>query len=106
MDAGKLDRRVTFQTKTKIRTPSGGWTDGWDDEFTVWAQIKPLRGGETVMQARMAAKNPVIVIVRASALTKQIEHNWRAVIDGKPYEIRENPRLREGRDGFEMLAEG
>ncbi|MDO5658294.1 MAG: phage head closure protein [Paracoccus sp. (in: a-proteobacteria)] len=106
MDAGKLDRRVLFQSKRRVETPAGGWTDGWTDEFTVWAQVKPLRGGETVMQARMAAKNPVIVIVRASSQTRRIEHNWRVMIDGSPYEIRETPRLREARDGFEMLAEG
>ena len=40
-----------------------------------------LRGSEAVMQARLVSKSPAILTIRASAETRAITSEWRAVID-------------------------
>lgn len=35
MDAGQLDRRVTFQAHVLIKTDMGGVIEGWQDRFTL-----------------------------------------------------------------------
>ncbi|MDO5621921.1 MAG: phage head closure protein [Paracoccus sp. (in: a-proteobacteria)] len=106
MRAGDLTMRVVCQSKTRVTTPAGGWTEGWTDEFTVWANLRWLRGGEAVMQARQASRNPVIVTVRASRQARRISSTWRVVIGGKAFEVREDPRPTADRAYLEMLAEG
>ena len=64
-----------------------------------------LRGGETVMQSRMQSRSPVILTVRRSPDAERITSEWRAVIDGRFYEVREDWRPTEDRLFVEMLAE-
>ena len=39
MDAGQLDRHVTFQEAVIIRGPDGMLIQGWEDRFTLWVSI-------------------------------------------------------------------
>lgn len=106
MRAGDLTKRVAFQSPIEDRDRNGKIVQSWRNEFTVWAHVKALRGGETVMQARVAAKAPAIVTVRRSSQSRQIQSDWRAVIDGRIYDIKELPRMSDDRAYLEMLAEG
>lgn len=82
MVAGRLRRRATFQEAVLIRDPDGMLIQGWEDRFTRWCHVHYLRGSETVMQARLVSKSPVILAVRASTETRAVTSEWRAVIAG------------------------
>lgn len=64
-----------------------------------------LRGSEAVMQARLVSKSPAILTIRASAETRAITSEWRAVIDAVIFDLKEDPRPSEDGACLEMLAE-
>lgn len=64
-----------------------------------------LRGGESVMQARIESRNPVIIGIRNSMRSRGVTSEWVAVIDGRTYDIKEDPRPTENRRDLEFLAE-
>jgi len=40
MEAGKLNHRITIQTRRKTRAPSGQPLESWEDLCTVWAEVR------------------------------------------------------------------
>lgn len=111
MTAGNLDYRAEFALRETVETDMGGTRDEWVPQFREWAGVKHLRGGESVMQARLASRNPIIVTIRNSARARQITSEWRVLLRdrtgiSKVYEVREDPRPSETSGFLEMLAEG
>ena len=106
-----LDYHAAFFMRESVETDMGGTVDDWVPQFSEWAGVKHLRGGESVMQARLASRNPVVITVRNSARARQITSEWQVRLRSrsgvvKDYEIKEDPRPTEA-DGFlEFLAEG
>ncbi|WP_196258571.1 head-tail adaptor protein [Pelagibacterium limicola] len=80
--AGATRARVTFQ---KRGDADDGWgkvqpgAGDWEDQFTVWVGLAPMRGTETVMAARLQGQQPYVLTVRQSSQTRQITAAWRAV---------------------------
>ena len=110
MEAGALDHRATFQSPVQERDEDGQIVQGWQDEFTGWTNVRYLRGGESVMQARMQSRSPAILTIRNSASARAVTSEWRAVVRDRTgiervYEMREDPRPSEGSGFLEMLAE-
>ena len=105
-DAGQLNWRVTFQSFVMIEDDMGGVIEGWEDRFTLWAHVRYLRGSEAVMQASLVSKAPVIITVRRSAQSAGITSEWRAIISGVIFDLKEDPRPSEDGGVMEMLAEG
>jgi len=52
MQAGKLDRRVTFQKATESQSASGAVIQTWADAVTVWATYLPESGTEGFREAQ------------------------------------------------------
>ena len=104
-NVSRLDHRAIFSARREISDEYGGTRDEWVPQFTEWAEVKYLRGGESVMQARLASRSPAILTVRASSDARRITSEWRAVIDGRTYHIREDWRESQDRAWLEMLAE-
>ena len=114
MEAGRLDKQLQFQRPFEISDGAGNYTNGWQPEFTQAANIKFLRGGESVMASRLDAKQPAIVTIRASIQAKAITNDWRAVdprggVDefGNPrvvYQIKELPRESDDRGFLEVMV--
>lgn len=75
--AGDLNQRWRFQPRGE--DANGDRTGGWEEGFTVWAQVVWLRGTEAVMQDRLSGMQPVIITVRASLATRGITPGFRAV---------------------------
>lgn len=48
MEAGKLRHRITFQNQANSHDSYGQPLLTWSDVATVWAEIKPLSGKESV----------------------------------------------------------
>lgn len=90
---------------TTLPGEGGEVISGYAERFTVWGHVRYLRGGEAVMQARMASKRPAILTIRDSAQARQITSEWRATIGGVVFEVKEDPRPSEDRGFLEMLAE-
>lgn len=111
MTAGVFDHRAEFQMRETIEDDMGGSRDTWLTQFVDWAAVKYLRGGEAVMQARLASRNPVVVTVRNSARARQITSEWRVILRDRSgvvttAEVREDPRPSDGSGYLEFLAEG
>lgn len=105
LTAGDLTKRARFQKPHKDRDEDGNPIIAYPDAFTVWANLRPLRGGESVMGARMQSRSPAILVIRNSRQAREITSEWRAVIDGRIYEAKEDPRATQDRAFLEMLVE-
>jgi SPP1 family predicted phage head-tail adaptor len=46
MRPGQLNRRVKLYAQTRTPDGAGGWTEGWSEWGTVWAQFVPMSAGE------------------------------------------------------------
>lgn len=79
MTAGALKHRLRFEARSTVIDDYGNEQGDFAEQFVRWAEIMPLRGGETVMAARLTGTQPVIIRVRRDAETRQIEAHWRAV---------------------------
>lgn len=105
METGDLTKRATLLEPITVRDEDGGKIGDYTDRSTVWANLLPLRGTEAVMQARIQSRNPAIITVRASSLTRQITSEWRVRIDGRVFDVKERPRETQDRAFLEFLAE-
>ena len=106
-----LDYHAAFSMRESVETDMGGTQDEWIEQFVEWADVKHLRGGESVMQARLASRNPAIITIRNSARARQITSEWQVDLRDrtgirKTYQIKEDPRSTEASGFLEMLAEG
>ena len=122
MDAGRLDRRLSFEAPRQIEDGNGNYVDGFVMQFTQAAAVAHMRGSETVVASRLQGLRPAIVTIRASVQARAIGSDWRIVdprdgVDefGKPrtaYQVKEPPRHpvdksgRENRALLEMLVVG
>lgn len=76
--AGELRERLTFQSPASVEDGLGNYTEGWSDEFSVYARVQPKVGGEAVLAARLAGRQTYLIHVRSSADTKRISPDWQA----------------------------
>ena len=77
--AGDLYYRVHCQKRVERDDGYGNTVAEFAIQFTVRAAYRHLRGGETVMASRLENKHPVLITVRASSQTRQINSDWRLV---------------------------
>ena len=105
MTAGSLDYRATFAAPVEARDDDGQVVQSYEEQFTVWAGIRWLRGGESVMQARMQSRSPAILTVRKTPDTRRITSEWRVLVDGRDFDVKEDPRPSDDRGYWEMLVE-
>lgn len=107
MLAGQLRERFSFQKRVSLAGDGYGNFEGaWQAQFEVSGRRQMLRGGETVMQARLGGKQPSIISVRNSSQARTITTDWRAVDtrSGDVWNIRSiSPE--EKRDGIDLLCE-
>lgn len=104
MDAGRLTKRATLLEPIEAVDDDGQVVQSWADRGTVWCNVRWLRGGESVMQSRIESRNPAIITVRASALTRRITSEWVARIDGREFDVKEAPTETPDRAYLEFLA--
>ncbi|MCT4333781.1 phage head closure protein [Paracoccus sp. YLB-12] len=100
-----MNRIAAFYEPVEDVDADGQVVQSWLLRFTVAAHVQYLRGSEAVMQARLQSKSPAIITVRHSAQAQGITSEWRAKVDGRTFEIREDPRPDQKRRLLEMLAE-
>ncbi len=103
--------RDSFRIERESLTPDGfgGQTRTWTTYIdTLPASVLFSRGGESVMAARLAARQPAILTFRNFADSRGVRPADRAVNKrtGETFNIRETPRgSRESRGYLECLVE-
>lgn len=68
---------VAFDRKSEGSDGAGGTTVGWIEQFNCRAGFQHLRGGETVLAARLEGTHTQVIRVRASSNTRQVTAEWR-----------------------------
>lgn len=105
METGQLTKRATLLEPIEDVDADGQVVRSWAVRDTVWCNWKPRRGGESVMQARIESRNPAIITARASTLTRRITSEWRVRIDGREFDVKEDPTETPDRAFLEFYAE-
>lgn len=77
--AGALIERVGFEEPVAGSDGGGGTLDGFLERFSCRAAYVHLRGGETVLAARLSGQHSQIVRVRSSSDSRAVTTDWRIV---------------------------
>ncbi len=93
IEAGRLTERISLERRIETNPDApndyGNTVADWQLQGEVWAEIKHLRGGETVMAGRLQNRHPVVLRVRTSALTRSVAADWRVIHQGTVYAVRD-----------------
>lgn len=113
IEAGELRERFAFEKRGDLSgnsPPGDGYgnvvDDTWTEQFDCRAKLHILRGGESVVAARLEGRKMAILTVRSSTNTKLVSTAWRCK-DKRTlefYNIRE-VTLQPDKHDFEMLIE-
>jgi SPP1 family predicted phage head-tail adaptor len=105
--AGALSERIAAE---KRGTADDGYGNPVPSQFEVQfecaARLTPLKGTETVMASRLGGVQPMIIRVRHSSNTRQIQPDWqlRDVRKGTVYQIKSVANVDERREYLDILA--
>lgn len=58
MDIGKLDKRITLQTRSATLDAYGQELNSWTDYATIWANVRPIGGKEAQRQYDLEKVRP------------------------------------------------
>lgn len=103
MDAGSLDRRVTFERATVSVDDYGAAVETWAPLATVWAAVTPISDGERWAAGQVAAEVSARFVVRWSHDVSDISPANRLVMSGRVYGI-EGVKEIGRREGLEITA--
>ncbi|MDZ4382806.1 MAG: Ig-like domain-containing protein [Parvibaculum sp.] len=77
--AGQFRSRFAFEKRLDSADGFGNVHARWVRQFTRRARYAPLKGGESVMAARLASKVPALLTIRRDSATALIDAAWRCV---------------------------
>lgn len=100
MEAGDLDRRVTFQQSTDALNEFNESIQTWSDLATVWARRRDVSDGEKVAAGQVGATLMSRFVIRSSVATRKIAPINRIHHDDKIWNIIGIKQADEGRDRF------
>lgn len=88
-NAGRLKGLFLFQRRGTGDDGFGNTTANgeWETIFRAAARVIPLKGGETVINARLSGTQPVILQIRYSQDAASMDTTWRAVNERNPVEV-------------------
>ena len=75
--AGRLVEMVGFEQPQAGSDGAGGVLDGFAEQFETRAQFIHLRGGESVLAARLEGRHTLVIRVRSSAASRAVNTDWR-----------------------------
>lgn len=102
-----LKRRVRLESPTEQPDGYGNTTAGWTARFERRCEIRPMRGGEAVIGARLAGTTPALIVMRADVQTRAIGTDWRAVDarTGRVWAIRQSEAMEADGRRWTLLVE-
>lgn len=75
--AGDLFHRVAFDKRAPEDDEHGNVEGEFVERFQRRAGFTFLRGGETVIAARLEGRQPVVVLVRSDTETRLVDTDWQ-----------------------------
>ena len=101
--------RLAFYQPITTADGFGGEEAGYQatPSFEERAEIKYLRGTDTVQQERMAGRQPIVAMIPNSSKARQITAGWRAILvrTGMPFDIK-GAHITDDRREVEIMAIG
>lgn len=93
-DAAQFHSMLAFDKRAPVDDGYGNTVGGWVEQFQTHAAVTFLRGGETVMAARLESRSPAVIRLRASANAALLSGDWRArdMRNGTTFNIRQVTR--------------
>lgn len=79
MSAGKLRESLTFQRRSALDDGAGNTEGPFADLFTTAARVRPLRGAEQILAAKLVGNMSYEIMVRSSSLTRSLTTDDRAI---------------------------
>lgn len=61
---GRFKHKITLQYQSLASDGAGGWTNTWQDETAVWAQVEPLAGREGLEAEQLTGEQQFRFIIR------------------------------------------
>lgn len=106
MTAGAMRDRLRFEKRVEIEDGAGNTVGDWASQFVRSAEIRPLKGTESVIAARLQGTQPALVMVRFDSQTETITPEWRAVDtrDGTIYAIQTAADMERRREWITMMC--
>lgn len=101
ISAGKLDRTITFERKTKAVTPSRNTVESWEEIATTWAEVVQLSAAELQTGFGAATGGSVIFRIR---WRNDFTTADRIVFDDRTYSIAQIAEIGR-RVGLEIRCE-
>lgn len=78
--SGDMNDRLRFESRSATDDGYGNEVAGpWTAQFTRWASVWPMRGGEDVIASRLQGVQPFRVTVYSDSETRTVTPEWRAV---------------------------
>ena len=99
IQAGQLNKCITLQSRSNVADGMGGYTTTWNDEFSPWAAIWPIKAIDVMrtMQDAILITHRVIIRYKSG-----IKSDWRVKYNSlyfvivsiiNPYEANESLEL-------------
>jgi len=98
MRAGKLDRKITIERKTKTKTPTGSVVESWQEVATMRAEIVQQSATEFLTGYGEAENGSIVFRIRYLG---GITTNDRVTYNGTAYNLKEIKELGRHR-GLEL----
>ena len=76
----KLRDRLLFQARGADENGDPG--GGWEDRFSLFAELDYQRGSELAVSNRLEGRQPVAMTIRDSAQARTITAGFRAIVQG------------------------
>lgn len=105
MHVGDRNKRVYFQRSLRTSDGGGGWAVQWQPVTVAWGQLRLERGRERLAAGRLESAVAGILTVPYSEEAAAVDADYRAVIDGVPYQIRSVTNPDQRRKFLEMIVE-
>lgn len=106
--AGELRELLQFQKRIETADDGYGNREGdFETQFTARGRVRPLKGSEQVIAARMAGVQPVVITILSCRQAREVTTGWRIQNDrtGVIYNIRAAANFDEASHEIELLAD-
>lgn len=101
MEAGKLNRSVTFERLVETVTSSGAISKVWQPLLTARAEVRELRAEEVALGYGAAERETLVFVVRWHPTPVSTEDRVR--VDGRTYDVRQIVEIGR-RGGWKLIA--
>lgn len=101
---GKFLNKVTIQSESLTQDGAGGWDNTWTDVHSVWADIEPSTGSESLEAEQLLGKSPFKFTMRYSSEVAGIDNQHRIKWGDRYFNIHSVVNLNEEKEFLEVMG--